>query len=620
MTAIKLIGFSGEVPRLQPRQLPDTGAQYSLDCRLENGALVPVNERRFVEDLSTLGLTDIKTIYLFKNKWLAWQNVVNAAPGPVATDRLYYTGDGVPKMRVGSTVYDLKLAAPTAALSGSLSGSGSGDVTTLLYVYTRVTDFGEESEPSPVSNEINWQPGKTVTLTGFAAAPAGRNFTKQRIYRSQTSESGTGLYLIAERADSASNYADVVDLAAINDPLPSLDWNPPPDNLAGLIALPNGMMAAFAGKELCFSEPFRPHAWPEKYRLTTDYDIVALGAYGTSLVVATTGTPYIAQGTAPENMIMERIETNLPCINPRSMVDLGYAVAYASHEGLVVVAQGAARVVTDNIMTRGQWLRTNPGIMVASQYNGRYFASYEYVDEDGDPATGTFAIDLTGTQPFLLRYDITSDASFYDIEDGILYVLINQEIYEFDALSTRASEMTWRSKLFVLPRPDNMGAIYVDASPQLSLVEQAALDAEIAAMVAANEAAYYGTGYIPFVPLFSSFNGPVYNAIPINGNSSEPWVNTLLTPSGSMGSEINAAPVNGFALNGDPLIRLIDTLNYANISVYADHRLVAVVSDLNKTVRLPSGFKARFWEVEVTGRTTIYEIGLATTAAELGAV
>lgn len=624
MTAIKLIGFSGEVPRVQPRQLPEAGAQYALDCRLEDGSLVPVNQPRFVYDLGGLGLPEINTIYRHNGSWLAWQNAVNVAPGPVATDRLYYTGDGVPKMRVGASIYDLKLTAPTVALSGSLSGVGTGDITTILYVYTRVTEFGEESEPSPASNEINWQSGQSVTLTGFAAAPAGRGFTKQRIYRSQTSASGTGFYLIAERADSASSYVDSVSLSAINDPLPSIDYNQPPDDLEGLISLPNGMMAAFSPstKSLCFCEPYLPHAWPEKYRLSLDYDPVALGAFGTSVVIATSGTPYIAQGTAPENMVMERIETNLPCINARSMVDLGYAVAYASHDGLVVVASGTARVVTDSIMTRQQWQSINPGIMVCSQYNGRYFASYEYLDENGSPALGTLAIDLTGAQPFLLRYSITSDASFYDVEDGVLYVLIGSEVYEFDSLSTTPTAMTWRSKLFVLPRPDNFGAIYVDGGDRLTPQEISEQEALIEQIAAENEALYYADGYVQYIPKLSSLNGHGYNILQINGNNeSEQWTSTTIsTPSGSMGSELNGAPVNGYALNGDGLQRIVDNTKYTLVSVFADNRLVAVVTELNKMVRLPSGFRGRAWEVRVEGKATIYEIGMATTASELRAV
>lgn len=622
MTALKLIGFSGEVPRVQPRQLPETGAQQSLDCRLENGALVPINRLNPVYDFTGLGLSEVNTIFKFNGAWLAWQAVVNAVPGPVATDRLYYTGDGVPKMMVGNTVYDLKLTAPTAALSGALSGVGTGNVVTLLYVYTRVTIYGEESEPSPISADINWQAGKTVTLSGFDAVPPGRGFTTDRIYRSQTSASGTGLYLIAERAASAADYVDVVNLSDIADPLPSLDYNPPPDDLSSLIALPNGVMAGFSGKQFCLSEPFKPHAWPEKYRQMLDYQGVALGAFGSSVAIATTGMPYVAVGSTPETMKAERIETNLPCINPRSMVDLGYAVAYASHDGLVVASQGAARVVTDGIMTREQWMKSNPGIMVAGQYNGRYFSSYEYLTETGDIAIGTFAIDLNVQNPFLLRYSLSFDASFYDIESGLLYVLIGQQVYEFDSLGTTPAEMTWKSKLFVLPRPDNFGAIYIDGGRELTSAEIAYAEAQLAEILSNNAILYFGSGYILIPPNFSGINGPGINVLQINGGSAEVLTPDYSSsvPAGSMLAEVNGDVVNAYPVNGDGLRRYIDQSQFIAVSVYGDGELVATINKMNTTCRLPANFRARTWEVLVYGNAPIYEINIASTARELRAV
>ena len=46
-----------------------------------------------------------------------------------------------------------------------------------------------------------------------------------------------------------------------------------------IINLPNGMMVGFSGNNICFCEPFFPHAWPIRYRLTTNFDIVSLGAF-----------------------------------------------------------------------------------------------------------------------------------------------------------------------------------------------------------------------------------------------------------------------------------------------------------------------------------------------------
>lgn len=582
MTTLKLIQFSGEIPRLLPRLLPDGGAQRAENVRLDDGGLTPVRKRRPVHTVTGVE-GDIKTIYKHGDDWLAWNTVVNAAPGPVAQDRLYYTGDGVPKMRVGSTVYDLKVPFPATALTATLGGSGTGDIITRIYVYTFVTAFGEESEPCPVSNEIDWQSGKTVTLSGFAAAPSGRNITKQRIYRSQSSvSSGTDFFLIAERAASNTNFIDTVAIDDFAEVLPSRDWNQPPDDLEGLISLPNGMMAGFVGKELCLCEPFRPHAWPEKYRLTMDYNIVALGAYGTTIVVATDGQPYIVAGTAPENMQQEKMERNLPCINARGMVDLGYAVAYPSTDGLVVASGGTADVATQALMTRNDWLKTSPASFVAGQYSGRYFASFEYLEADGTPERGTFIFDLTTATPFMLRGSVKAQASFYDIKDSALYMLVDNIIYEWDALGEVNEIMTWRSKQFVYPAPATFGCILIEGVEEVSPEQQAAQAAERDAILAENAILF---------------------ALP------------------SIGGELGGSAFNTYTVNGDAMQRVFSE-QFTSVEVIAGGELITTVSKINEVVRIPAVTKSKAlnWEVQVNGTARIAQVTLATSPRELNAV
>lgn len=575
MASLRLAQFSGEIPRLISRLLPDTGSQYAENVRLDDGGLTPIRNPRLEHQFETPD--NIQTVYKFGNDWLAWASVVNAVPGPVATDRLYYTGDGVPKMRIGSTVYNLAVPAPTVALTGAVTGSGAGDVITRLYVYTFVTDFGEESEPCPISADINWQAGQTVTLSGFQAAPAGRAISKQRIYRSQTSnQAGTDLFFLEERTASTANFVDTYAPDAFGEVLPSRDFNPPPDDLQGIISMPNGMLAAFSGKQLCFSEPFIPHAWPEKYRLTATYDIVGLGSYGTTVVAGTRGYPFVASGNAPESMIEEKIEVNLPCVNGRGMVDLGYSVAYPSNDGLVVVSSGGASIVTDKLYTRPDWQKLSPATLIGGQFAGRYFASYEYVEIDGSISSGIEIIDLTGDQPFVLRGGEKADAFHYNIESGALFVLYGNNVFEWDAIGQVNEIMTWRSKRFVLPAPVSFGAILVEGgtlmTPEQKQAEQDAIDAVIAA-----------------------------NAAKI---------------AAGMGSEINGAAIDLFAFNGDSLEPLPQS-KFISVSVYADDQLIRVVTELNKVCRINGNRRAKTWEIQVNGTAEVEQITIATTVREL---
>lgn len=575
MPAVRLAQFSGEIPKLLPRLLPDTGAQYAENVRLDDGGLTPVRKSRLETTITTPA--DIQTIYKFGADWLAWAAVVNAIPGPVADDRLYYTGDGAPKMRVGSTVYDLAVPAPTTAPVATPAGVGVGDVITRLYAYTFVTDYDEESEPCPISNEVAWQSGITVTLSGIAAAPAGRAITKQRFYRSQSSsQSGTDLFFLAERAASAANWVDTFAPDQFAEVLPSRDWTPPPADLTGLIALPNGMMAAFSGKQLCFCEPFRPHAWPDKYKLTSPYAIVALGAYGTTVVAGTEGYPFVASGNAPESMVEERIEINLPCVSARGMVDLGYSVAYPSNDGLVVVSSGGAQVLTNNLFTRPDWQRLSPTTLVAAQFTGRYFASFEHADLNAEVSRGTVIIDLTGEQPFVMRGQVKADAFFYDLPTSRLFYLLGTEVFEWDAPGQQNEPMTWRSKKMVMPAPVSMGAILVESGSAGSE------DDAIAAALRAEIIAY----------------------------------NTALLAQPSMGSEVNGEQINGLGVNGDGL-RQLPVPKYISVSVYADGKLVRVVTELDKVQRINGDRKAKVWEIQVSGTAEVEQITMASTVRQL---
>ena len=583
MTTLKLIQFSGEIPRLIPRLLADGAAQRAENVRLDDGGLTPVRKSKRVHTIGGIPAGDIKTIYKHGEDWLAWSTVVNAAPGSVAEDRLYYTGDGVPKMRVAGTVYPLAVPFPATALTATLTGTPTGSVVTQrYYAFTYVTDFGEESEPCPLSNAVNWVEGNTVTLSGFPAIPTGRNITKQRIYRlQQTLTSGADLFFITERTAATTDYVDSIGINDFGEVLPSRDWNAPPDGLQGLISLPNGMMAGFVGKALYFCEPYRPHAYPEKYVLTMDYPIVALVAYGSTIIVMTTGTPTIVSGSHPDSMIQEKTEINLPCINARGVVDLGYAIAYPSHDGLVIGGQGQApSVVTGTLMTRQIWQKTNPATFVAGQYNGRYFASYEYIEANGEVMRGTFIIDLTGSTPFLLRAATKADAMFYDVTAGTLNLLVGTEIYEWDAFGEVNEIMTWRSKQFILPAPASFGAILIEGQGNVSAEEEAAIEAERLAAL--------------------EYNATIF-AMP------------------SIGGELNGSAYGVYEVNGD-MMKRVAPKKFTSVRVVADNEVIATISDINVTQRLPPVDKTKTWEVIVNGNAEITQITIATTPRELNVI
>lgn len=575
MPAINISAFIGERPLILPRLLPETAAQEAVNARLDDGGLTPLRKSLRTGDFAAAGS---QTIFRHEGNWLAWPVVVDAAPGPVAQERLYFTGDGAPKMRVGGTVYGLAVPRPTDELTAVASGAGTGDTQSRTYVYTFVTDFGEETAPSPASEIIDWKPGQTVTLSGFAAPPVGRQITKQRIYRSQTGSTGTYLYFIAERAASAANYVDTVAVDAFQEALPSAGWDEPPAGLSGLTVMPNGMMAAFVGRSVYFCEPWRPHAWPEKYILNCDSDIVALGSIGSVLIVMTKANPYVMTGSHPDSMQSQKLEANYPCINARGVVDLGFSICYPSNDGLIAVgADGSVNLVTRELFRPHDWLKLSPSTCIGAQYAGAYAMFYD-AEVNGQREAGCLFVTV-GSTPFLIRSAEIIEATYFDVGESALFFKRpgDTNIYQFDPPDGPPETMVWRSKEWWLPRPMNFGAILIDRSRLGSETVDNSIIAERERIAEENEAIF---------------------------------------ASGILNSALNEQLWNEYPLNGDTMLSLPEYLT-VSVGVFGDGQLVRVIDRTDAVQRLPGKSMARVWEIAVSSNVAISRIAMASSVDEL---
>lgn len=501
---ISIAGFQGEIPRLNRRALPVNAAQVARNVSFKAATLAPLSRSALVHTFPAA----VDTIFLDGVTWLGWEGDVSVVRGPVASDRLYYTGDGAPKMRAGGTIYDLALPAPTVAPTiTNLSAPGTISES-VFFAYTWVTSLGEESPPSPLSAEILHSPGVTQRVSGFGTPPAGRGVSAIRIYRSQTAASGATALLFAAEVPVATVSHDYDSIAnPLGEVIPSTDYDPPPAGLTGLVSLPNGMMAGFVGRDLYFSEPYIPHAWPEKYVLTVDFSIVGLVGFGSNLAVLTQGTPYVAQGLSPENMALEKLEAGLPCASRRGIVDLGYAAMYPSREGLVLISGNQTEIVTRGLFTREQWRELSPQGISGARFERKYlftrnisaYDSYDAGGVDGWPALdieATFQtsgpvldggssgyaiydfgapqssfgdqrvgiIDLEGQSPTFSDTNFSPPkAMFYDEPSTELYMLASDgvSVMRWEDPSSPAATALWRSKVFFTNTPANYGAIYV---------------------------------------------------------------------------------------------------------------------------------------------------------------
>jgi len=333
-----------------------------------------------------------------------------------------------------------------------------------VYAYTFVTSLDEESAPSPLSSIVGWSPGQSVRLSGFAAAPSGRGINRMRIYRSETGASGqTDLYLIAERAFSTSNFDDAVDLLPIQEAIRSLTFDAPRAGLRGAVSMPNGMMAAFEGRDVWFCEPWQPHAWPAGYAQRVEHDIVGLAAFGTSLAVLTTAQPYLAQGMHPDQMRLTKIEGNFPCVSARSIVDMGYFAVYASTFGLVAISEAGPKLVTKDIVSRRAWFEMRPSTFVGSHHQDRYVAAHS----DGAGGTVCTTFDLSIEPPNIVGLRATPQAFHNIAETGRLYYIHKdnmRQVREVDPVSgPDVGVLEWRSKQFIFNQATAYACMLVDA-------------------------------------------------------------------------------------------------------------------------------------------------------------
>ncbi|MDD5523663.1 MAG: hypothetical protein PHV90_00335 [Smithella sp.] len=273
----------------------------------------------------------------------------------------------------------------TQSGDGVITATGVQDATlveTRGYVYTFVNGYGAEGPPSPVSSLIDIYDGNTAAITGMDGNPDTTtqkyNITKKRIYRLNQSSTSAIYQFVAEVDVDEASYDDSILDSALSEVLATAEWEAPPVGIQGIKALPNGGLVGFVGNLLCFSVPGYPHAWPTSYQKPTDYPIVGLGVFGTTVGVLTSGIPYLAVGSDPSNVVMETMDLGYSCMSKRGIIQAGDIIVYPCPEGLAAIGPGVREIITEGVMTRQDWQRLyNPETINAYFWEGKYIGFYE---------------------------------------------------------------------------------------------------------------------------------------------------------------------------------------------------------------------------------------------------
>ena len=370
--------------------------------------------------------------------------------------------------------------------------------------------------------------------------------------------------------------------------IPSEDYDPPSETMKGLIVAYNNILAGFFNNQLCFSFPDKPHAWPEKYRITVESDIVAIAAISGYILVLTKNYPYQVSGNGPATMVCVRINALYPCVSKRSVVTMDYGVVWATHGGLAAWNPiDGINLITKYAHDWDTWNKyLNPASIVGHFYNNKYFGSdtnKSFIFEDNDKTGG-----------FFTQIQHRFSAAYTDNKTNTMYYSVGNsgDIYEWDSTDQFFSLMEWKSKTIVTKDYINLGAFKVVADYTVSDKEKDKIYAYNARIDAYNQIIWSQSQQL------GTINGPTdYHDSSTNYH-----------PHGTL---------NSFALCHDPQTKYKKPIaDYYNIlfKLWVNKQLVFQnIVNTDNVFRLPTGYRSDTFEVEVSGFCRVQTIYLGET-------
>lgn len=486
MTTLTIRRFNGEIPRLPADRLPEDAAQYAKNAEFAHGELRPIKAlgphyatAAAAQPCRALFTSDGVMFY-------AWGLPTRAYLHPTIDDTasrlLVHTQGGGLKVTTTAgmkaindqpgppaTAFDLGVTAP-AAPTITLGAATGGEIETVSVVAVAVNVWGEESAPSlPVTFER--EAGQSVTYVVAHTPTTGQQaLAGIHFYRTYPSLQGSADYFLVNATPAAiaggqASYIDLTDAPESTTALTSTAWDLPPANPSNLTYVGNGFFVVGSGKDLVFSEPYRPHAWP--YRMTLPHGIVGIVAVEGGVLVTTQAQCYLVAGAHPSQMSQQLLPAEQAGWSGSAMTRVEGAAVFASNDGLVSVYGGQPSIKESQaLFMRADW-RSRYGNarlnLRLAHHDGRVLGlidpSYPIVSTAG---------------PFLLRLDEASGA-YCRLDAGLplygaavsgttdqLFVLTETGFAEFAGSNTGLT-LEWHSGERLFPLPVNFACGVVDA-------------------------------------------------------------------------------------------------------------------------------------------------------------
>lgn len=462
MAKITITDFGPMMPRINATQLPNNMATIASGCDFRAKDLRGKNAPSWIETYASL---EYKSLWKAGALWVKSLAEIQIVASQIqeSNDRFFYTGDGFPKQSDSSlwpTYRRLGVLPPLTAPVINLTGTpDAGTQAVVSYVYTFVTDYGEESAPSPFTTPMTVPVGQGINLTGLVTRTGTDNvIATKRIYRLSAGSTGSEYLYLGEIDEAETTFSDYQSGSlkeCSTEVLPTEYWDAPPDDLEGLTQAHNGMMIGYRGKEVYVSDTYVPYAYPTKWVMTLDSDVTGIGATDEFIFASSERFPYIISGTSPDALFPKKISISEPCLSHRGIVSTGTTILYPSPSGLSECDGNTVRVLTEDWMRPEDWNALAPSTLHAFHWQGQYYA-FKVGDDD------CLIIDLKngGIQTFYIN---GSGHHFLDgcinPTDGQIYTLSEASsggtsTYLYRATSTAYYQagfttFQWKSKEFV---------------------------------------------------------------------------------------------------------------------------------------------------------------------------
>jgi hypothetical protein len=614
MAKIQVNEFKGIMPKIANDKLPDGFGQTAADVKVASGELKAY--RKSTPDVLLAGASYKSLLEYLEGgntNWVYYDLIVHWVRSPTANDtfeRMYLTGADSVNGKYKAFVNDLQLAGdfdfttdfyyPGAPSPAALVADNyTPGAVYRAYFWTYVSRYGEEGPPSALTEIVDYTAASSVDLNGFTAPVAadehldtviGSNAPAIRIYRTSTDGEGTAAFLLVEEiavdntgpagtAWAAYEYVDTVTDANLGAVCTSIFYDRAPDDLTNLRGHPGGFFVASKGNTLYFSEPFAPWAWPEDYQIPIDQEIVGIGVYGSTIVVATDGNIYTFSGPHPTSLYKTKLAFQ-PCLSQRAVVETDEGVLFPSGEGFQHVTAGGVSNMTSEMFKPEDWNDYELTTMHGTWWNKAYYGFYKSAEREGLVILDTLNGAVTSGVKYHYAAHVTLQGGDFDtIVESEVTAPTDLYISSWDADAEEYRNFTYKSPRVILEKPQNFK------------VAQVILDTE-----------FYET---------------VIGDIQDN--------ETLKTLNATLWTEDLRCAFNGFMLNeqdvnGDTLytLRSLGVQNYVDFKVYVDGVWVFTKKVTNSTMfKLPRGFKNKKWEFELEGMIPVKRFTVATSTEEI---